>query len=183
MLEDPNPSRDSLESTPEFLHLFCTAQPRLFAYILTMVPKWHDAEEILQETSVALWQSFDQFRPATDFWAWAKTTAFHRVLSFRKRQKRLAMPLSDQFVEVMDKEFDKLTGELEEQLQAMAECVDRLSPEERELITACYEPGAVTRDVAIQLGHPPGTVYKSLTRIRRTLMKCIEQTLSKGSRR
>jgi RNA polymerase sigma-70 factor, ECF subfamily len=183
MSDDRNQRRSGVESTPEFLQLFCTTQPRLFAYILTMVPQWHDAEEILQETSVALWQSFDQFQPGTDFWAWAKTTAFHRVLSFRKRHKRLAVPLSDQFIEMVAKENDDLTDELEEQLQALAKCVDKLSAEECELITACYEPDAVTKDVAAQLGRPAGTVYKSLTRIRRTLMECIEQTLSEGNRR
>jgi RNA polymerase sigma-70 factor, ECF subfamily len=183
MSDNCNQSRPGHESTPEFLRLFCDAQPRLFAYILALVPKWHDAEEILQETSVVLWESFGQFQPGTDFWAWAKTTAFHRVLSFRKRQKRLAVPLSDRFIAAVAEEYGKLTDELEEQLLALAKCVEKLSPEEGQLITACYDAGAVTREVAARLGRPAGTVYKSLTRIRRTLMTCVEQTLSEGDRR
>ena len=183
MSENCDQPRLGHESTPEFLRLFCENQPRLFAYILVLVPKWHDAEEILQETSVVLWRSFSHFQPGTDFWAWAKTTAFHRVLSFRKRQKRLAVPLSDRFIEAVAEEYGKLTDELEEQLQALAKCVEKLTPEESQLITMCYEPNVVIRDVAVQLDRPAGTVYKSLTRIRRTLMKCVEETLSEGDRR
>jgi RNA polymerase sigma-70 factor, ECF subfamily len=182
MSESYNKSEPGHTSTPEFLRLFCENQSRLFSYVLVMVPNWHDAEEILQDTSVALWQSFSQFQPGTDFWSWAKTTAFHRVLSFRKRQKRLAVLLSNQFIEAVAEEYGKLTDELEEQLQALAKCVEKLSPEESQLITACYEPSVVIRDVATQLGQPAGTVYKSLTRIRRALMKCIEETLSEGDR-
>lgn len=175
---EPNPER-----TADFLRLFSANQPRLFAYILAMVPKWHDAEEILQQTSVVLWQSFGQFQPGTDFRAWANKTAFHQVLSFRKRQKRLAVPLSEQFVEAVAAECDNLADDLEEQLQALAKCVEKLAPDERELIAACYEPDAVTKQVAAQFGRPAGTVYKSLTRIRRLLFKCIEQSLSEGRRR
>jgi RNA polymerase sigma-70 factor (ECF subfamily) len=175
---ESNPDR-----TAEFLRLFSANQPRLFAYILALVPKWHDAEEILQQTSVVLWQSFGQFRPGTDFRAWASKTAFHQVLSFRKRQKRLAVPLSEQFVEAVAEECDNLSDDLEEQLQTLAECVEKLAPDERELISACYEPDAVTKQVAARLGQPAGTVYKSLTRIRRALLRCIEQSLAEGGHR
>lgn len=176
------PSKPDDQRTADFLRLWATHQPRLFAYILAMIPQWHDAEEILQETSVVLWRSFDQFRPGTDFRAWANKAAFHQVLSFRKRQKRVAVPVSQTFVEAIAEECDKLGDALDEQLHAMADCVEKLPPDERELIAACYEPNAVTRDVAAALGRPAGTVYKSLTRIRRTLMQCIERTLSEGRR-
>jgi RNA polymerase sigma-70 factor (ECF subfamily) len=176
------PSRSDDQRTAEFLRLWAAHQPRLFAYILAMAPQWHDAEEILQETSVVLWRSFDQFQPGTDFRAWAAKAAFHQVLSFRKRQKRVAVPVSQTFVEAVAEQCNELGDDLDEQLRTMADCVEKLSPSERELITACYEPNAVTRDVATALGRPAGTVYKSLTRIRRMLMQCIEQTLSEGRR-
>jgi RNA polymerase sigma-70 factor, ECF subfamily len=183
MSEEPVQSEPDSERTAEFLRLFSANQPRLFAYILAMVPKWHDAEEILQQTSVVLWRSFDQFQSGTDFRAWANKTAFHQVLSFRKRQRRLAVPLSEQFVEAVADQCREMADDLDEQLQALAKCVEKLPPDERRLIAACYEPNAVTRRVAAQFGQPAGTVYKSLTRIRRGLLKCIEQTVAEDQRR
>ena len=45
------------------MRLFSTHQPQIFAYILTLLPAWHDAEEVMQETSVVLWNSFGEFEP------------------------------------------------------------------------------------------------------------------------
>jgi len=168
------------DRTNRFLHLYSVAQPRLFAYILAMIPRWHDAEEVLQETSVVLWKSFDRFEEGTNFWAWAKTTALHQVLSFRKRQKKQAMPLERKFIEAVSKEYGRMADDLEEQLLALAECVDKLPAGERDLIVACYEPETTIREVAARLGRPEGTVYKSLTRIRRELLDCIERSVSEG---
>ena len=83
----------------------------------------------------------------------------------------------------MVEEYDELADDLEDQLLALAKCVEKLSPNERELIAACYEPGTTIREVAARFVRPAGTVYKSLTRIRRALLKCIKQTLSEGDRR
>lgn len=177
-----NAAPDS-ERTSQFLQLYSVAQPRLFAYILAMIPEWHDAEEVLQETSVVLWKSFDQFQQGTNFWAWAKTVALHQVLSFRKKRKRTPHPLEQKFIEAVAKEYGRMADNLEDQLQAMADCVAKLPPNERELIVACYEPNATILEVAERLGRPAGTVYKSLSRIRQSLLKCIEETLSEGGRR
>ena len=182
MSEDGFQLKREDEPTAEYLRLFSTHQRRLFAYILALVPNWHDAEEILQDTSVILWQSFHQFESGTNFWAWANRTAFHQVLSYRKRKKRLAVPFGDQFIEAVAAEYDSSADDLDEQLQTLAKCVEKLSSDERKLITACYQPGAVTKKVAAMLGRPAGTIYKSLTRIRRMLMDCIEQTRSEGDR-
>lgn len=183
MSEDFSQTGSNPDRTAEFLRLYTLHQPRLFAYVLTMIPKWHDAEEVLQETSVVLWQAFGQFQLGTDFRAWANKTALNQVLSFRKRHKRLAVPLSERFVEAIARECDKQADALDEELAAMVKCVDKLPPDERELITECYEPNVTIKEVAERFGRPAGTVYKSLTRIRRELMKCIERTISEGGRR
>ena len=170
---DPDPKR-----TAEFLRLFSTHQPQIFAYILTLLPAWHDAEEVMQETSVVLWNSFGEFTRGTNFRAWARTVAFTQVLSFRKRQGHTPIPLSEKFIEAIAQETARLADPLEEQLQALAHCVEQLGPRDRELLRLCYEPGISTKEAADQLGQPAGTVYKALTRIRRALFKCIKRTLS-----
>lgn len=171
------------QATAEFLRLFAASQARLFAYLLTLLPQWHDAEEILQETSVVLWRSFDQFQPDSSFLAWARKIAFHQVLNFRKRNKRRGILFSDEFLASVAEESDSMAESLDEQLQTMGKCIESLPPDHRHLIGLCYQPNITTQQVAAQLGRPAGTIYKTLTRIRRTLMECIERTLSQGERR
>lgn len=181
-MDGNHPTTDESTRTTQFLRLYSTTQQRLFAYILTMIPTWHDAEEVLQETSMVLWKAFDQYQPNTNFWAWASTTAFHQVLSFRKRTKRLAIPLDDKFIEAASAEFKTSINNLDDKLAALPRCVEKLPPDERELLTACYQPNVTIHQIAEQIGRPAGTVYKSLTRIRRTLLKCINGVLSEGGR-
>ena len=53
-----------------------------------MVPVWQDAEDILQETKVRLWDQFARFTPGTNFGAWASTVARFMVLEYRERASR-----------------------------------------------------------------------------------------------
>jgi RNA polymerase sigma-70 factor, ECF subfamily len=168
-------------ATPEFQHLFFAHEPQIFAYILSLLPHRDDAQEVLQETSVVLWRSFSGYTPGTNFRAWACQTAFNQVLSFRKRQKRVPMPLGDAFLEAVAAEAELLAEPLQDQLRALTYCVDKLRPRDADLLRRCYQKGATTKVVAGQLGRPAGTIYKALTRIRRTLFACIERTLAAES--
>ena len=67
--------------TDEFLALYRDCERRIFAYLMAMLGNPHDAEDVLQETLLALWQSFGDFQPGTHFYAWARQVAYHRVLS------------------------------------------------------------------------------------------------------
>ncbi len=161
-----------------FLRLFTASQPYLFAYIYTLLPDWNDAEEVLQETSLALWRSFDEFDQGTNFKAWACKVAFYQVLSFRKRRKRTPVPISREAIEAVADETVELAQSLDDQLRALAGCVNRLGPRDRTLLDRFYGLGLPVKTIAEQLGRPVGTITKALTRIRRMLFACIERSLA-----
>ena len=46
-----------------FLPLFLKNERRLYAYILTLLPRRADADDVLQETSLVLWDKFDETEP------------------------------------------------------------------------------------------------------------------------
>ena len=174
-----NESDSADDRTAEFLRLYAAHQARIFAYIFALLPNWHDCEEVFQDMSVVLWRAFDEFQPGSNFRAWAFKVAFHQVLSFRKRNKRTAALLPGPSVlEAIACEVERLSPELDAQIVALAGCVEKLPPHSRALLNRCYQNGVRTRQVALELGRPEGSIYKSLTRIRRILFDCIQQTLS-----
>ena len=63
--EKPEISREhsgvSHEAVDAFVRLLGQNQRRLFLYIMSMVPNWNDAEEIIQETNLVLWREFARF--------------------------------------------------------------------------------------------------------------------------
>ena len=74
-----------LDRNKQLMRLMTQHQRRIFGYIYTLVPDRHDAEDILQETSVVVCEKFEQFQPGTDFVAWACQIAYWEVR--RARQK------------------------------------------------------------------------------------------------
>src|SRR5215211_7445285 len=97
----------------EFVRLLGQNQRRIFLYVLGLVPRWPDAEEIVQETNLVLWREFHQFQSGTNFAAWACRVAFHQVLAWRKRRQRDRLELSDAFLEAVAKEALDREEELE----------------------------------------------------------------------
>src|SRR5579862_6568829 len=80
------------DSQARFLGLFLSSERELFRYVAALVPNVADAEEIVQQTAVALWKKFDQFDPAQPFTPWACRFAINFVKQWaasRERWKKL----------------------------------------------------------------------------------------------
>jgi RNA polymerase sigma-70 factor, ECF subfamily len=174
----PNPNR--AERSSEFALLFGRHSREIYSYILTLIPHWADAEDVFQETSTIIWEKFDDFTPGTNFRAWACRVAYYRALWFRQRKKKTAVPLSDEFFRLVAAEAIARGGLLEDQHIALADCVQRLSKGDRELVERCYAPNVTIKQTAVALGRSPDAVYKALKRIHRELFDCVEASLKDG---
>ena len=93
----------------QFIQLLAQYERRLAAYVITFVPRSADADNILQETKLALWRSFDQFEIGTNFGAWARQAALNRIFDFRKRKGRESKRLvfSDACLEQLADAFEQ----------------------------------------------------------------------------
>jgi DNA-directed RNA polymerase specialized sigma24 family protein len=72
----------------EFLRLFSCHSQRIYEFILTLVMRRADAEEIFQDTCLILWKKFDSYDPAGNFHAWACRIAYLDVLQLRRTNRR-----------------------------------------------------------------------------------------------
>ena len=59
------------EQHERFLRLLLKDERRIRRYILALMPDRVDAADVMQETSLALWRKFDEYRPAQPFFNWA----------------------------------------------------------------------------------------------------------------
>ena len=149
-------------STPIFSRLF---------------PHWPDAEDIFQETSTILWQKFDEFTAGTNFRAWACQVAYYRVIWFRQRQKKIAVPFGEEFFQLVAEETLSQQDVLEDRHTALADCTKRLIERDRQLVERAYAEGVTIKEAAEQLGRSPDAAYKALKRIHRELFDCVETSL------
>ncbi|MCH7988613.1 MAG: sigma-70 family RNA polymerase sigma factor [Planctomycetes bacterium] len=161
----------------DFVQLFTKFQRRIYLFILFKVPSPFDADEILQETNLVIWQKCDQFRMGTNFLAWACQIATFEVLKFRDRNRRNRLYFSDEFIEQIGEAALDDAEHLEERRNALVSCLGKLREKDQELIQYRYAPGETGINLARRLGRPANSVYQSLGRIRRTLLECINRRL------
>jgi len=168
---------DQDTQTREFVQLLTQNERRLYAYILSLVPRWADADDILQETNLRLWDEFDKYLPGTDFASWAMRMAFFQVMTFRKRHGRDRRLFSEQCMEDVAAIVADTNDEADALHLALADCMKKLSASSRDLLRACYSEGAKIKDVAVRLGRSVSATYQSISRLRITLHKCVNDTL------
>jgi RNA polymerase sigma-70 factor (ECF subfamily) len=157
-------------------------QQRVYSFILTLVPHWADADEILQETSTVLWRKFADFESGSDFVRWANQVAYYEVLKFRRRRQKDSLCFSDAFVEEIAEEAMRMTDSLQMQRDCLVNCVKKLSDKDRRLIRLRYHEDSSTKWVAEQLNRSVDSVYKSLSRVRRALLMCVHRMMSAEER-
>ena len=181
MSEDLNPQIVPDSSAPDddraelFIRLLAENERRLSAYVMALLPHTADAEDVLQETKLAIWRSFEQFEEGTNFGAWARTIAFHRVLDFRKRKARENERLcfSDECCRVLADAIEEGVTRREEQMQSLMDCVARLQPVHRNMLALRYFEHLSIDQVAERVGRSVSATYRALSRIRLTLRDCV----------
>jgi len=177
--------------TPEqieaFVRTLTRAEPRVYAYIRSMVSNWADAEEVLQETNAALWRKAGDSLAADDFTAWACGVARLEVLRFRQA-KSDQTGFSEQFLEAVANASLAGQAEFDTRREALQFCLEKLTPADRELVRLRYfENGdqsacRSTKQVAEQVGRPVEGMYKAMRRIRLVLFECIERHVAREDR-
>ena len=163
--------------TEEFVRLLGEHEHSVTAYILSLVPNWHDARDIAQETRLKLWHQFDEFDRSKDFGAWALTIAYWEVMRFRKQRSREKIQFSDEAVELFAQVARKASLQTEDRQSALAMCVEKLDAVRRRILGLYYSTKMTMHEIAQQEGQTYEGVRKSLFRTRLNLRECIERVL------
>ena len=170
------------DRTSEFVRLFAAHDRGIYKYVLTLLADPSDTQEVFQETSVTLWQKFDDYEPGSNFFAWACRVAHFEVLKFRQTHRRDRLCFGDDLLDVLAEERAAGEGVLHSRRSALPDCMKKLPPMDRELIEVRYAGEVTIQQIADRTGRQPNTLYKALERIRRTLMRCIEETIARSEK-
>lgn len=173
-----DPADASLEQQKQLMLLMTQHQRRVFGYIHTLVPQRADAEDILQETSLVIVEKFHEFKPGTDFVAWACQIAWWRVRAARQKFARSKVVFDDDVLDAVAHTASTMQPEVSERHEALSRCLQRLHPRDRELLLTRYEPGARVEEAAERSGRSLEAAYKALARLRKLLFDCVTNQLA-----
>lgn len=170
----------SKPSELDFVSEYAASENDIYRYILTLVPHRPDADELMQETARTLWTKyFDTPEPIRSFRAWAYKIAFYEVLRYRDKRARDRLSFSTEVVEQLAGARLQYEDSLLERRQALGHCLKSLAKTDCELLQLRYGIGQSGSKGPVQ--SITNAMSKRLQRVRKLLMKCIEQRTAMGS--
>jgi len=172
---------DQDKRTLEFLKLFVRHQQEIYAYILTLVPHVHDADDLFQDGMTVMWKKFSQFQPGTNFAAWGIQIMRFQILDYRRnlaRNKRVLM--EDKLFEVLMNHMPTIQNEVAARIEALRKCQSLLDNRSKRIIKMRYERNISVEKIASYLKLSRRHVYHILGQINSVLLRCMRRTLAKG---
>ena len=176
------PDRDfSQDRHQQFLRAFTTNEPAVRAFVRRLVPSRADADDVLQEVAIVLWEKFEDFCDGGNFKSWACGIARFKVLAWLRDKRRDRLVLDDDVVGLIADEAFRDESNLEQQRIALETCFEKVPQRERDLLTQAYQPAAKIQDVAANSGRSVAGFYQWLHRMRLMLLECIQRERARES--
>lgn len=165
-----------------FLRLFTSHEPAIRAFVRRLVPSRADADDIMQEASIVLWEKFETFREDGDFRAWAFGIVRFEVLGWLRDRGRDRIVLDEKVVGLLADESVQVDQSLDRQREALDSCMEKVAPDKRELLIRAYDPNSRIQEVASDSGRTVSGFYQWLYRIRKSLLECIRREVLQEGR-
>lgn len=161
----------------EFLRLLVQNQRRIWAFILCMVNNRSDADDILQETLIDLWNRFDTYQSGTDFVAWGIAAAKFKVLKHRQKSGRSKLQFSSDLLEALEREAPLILNYMEDYLDALHGCRQKLSSRGQQIIEMRYEEDLTFAKIGERLGMSMQAAHKIMAQVHARLVRCMRLTM------
>jgi RNA polymerase sigma-70 factor (ECF subfamily) len=152
-------------------------QLRLRGLIRCLLVRASDVDDLVQEVNVVLWEKADEFRPGTEFWAWASQIARFKALNQVRKLDRERVVFDSATLERMAEIAERKLRQFDVRREALDHCLRRLPPAQRQLLDLRYASGQSIARIAETIGRPEGSIRQTLCRVRAALLACIEGQL------
>ncbi len=169
------------QSEKQFFADYNKVSNRLRAYLRQLLPSQQDAEEVLQETSIVLWNKYGEFEQGTHFFAWAYKIAYFEALKYRRSKARDRLVFSDDVFEKLAQRAVTTSEAHDKRKAALKLCFEKLPSKSQALLKAVYFKKQSIKNVAEELNTQPKAMYRFFTKVRHELKHCIEGHWHEGS--
>ena len=173
--------REITRKEEDYIRSLSAHYVKIKSFIFCMLPNASDVDDVMQETSVTLWNKFNDYQPGTDFVAWAVTIAKYKVLEFRRKNQHNPIMLDENVVELLEKENTSFFDNTEERARALIQCIKKLSSQDQEFLKLKYAEGFTLKKLAQRFGFSITSIYRNSGRIHGLLLGCIHRVLGVGT--
>jgi len=178
MAKSDDLSKEHFDQGSHFVHQLTACQHRIYAFILTLVPNWSDADDLMQETAEVMWRKFQDAGQINDFCAWGKTIARNKVMNYYAKKKRERILFDDTLLNDVVEREEKTSLQAQLRVQALQKCLQRLRSNDRHLIQVLYGHDITIKELAAEVKRPVQGLYKAMARIHHSLLLCVRRSLA-----
>jgi RNA polymerase sigma-70 factor len=161
----------------EFVRLLTQYSSRIFGFVLALCVNRADAEDVFQNTSVVLWEKFDTYQPGSNFFAWACRIAYFEALYDRRKSSRVRT-LSDEAWQALAADALAINEEKQDSQEALAECLEKLSAADRDLLHQKYFLQRSVAQIAESCSKSIHSIYRALSRLHDNLLECVRRAMA-----
>ena len=152
---------------------------RAFVRSLGVESDWVD--DVAQEAFMEAFRKWDSFDHRRDFGKWVRGIAANIVRNeIRKRNRRQRLLSSDLAETMLTSGIDADEPTPPVSVEAVRECLAKLSPDHRALIQGHYHDGLTANELSERFQKSAANVRQMLMRIRRQIRICVDRQLSKN---
>ena len=144
-------------------------------YVCSHVTDHALAEDVIQEVARQATANFDQYDRDRPFVAWLIGIARQRIAESYRMQGRKPVVFSTEVVEALTAAYTQLQPEVNDQLEGLRLCMDKLSDRHRRAIELRYARRQSSAQIAEQVGGRASSIDVMLHRIRTALKHCVNQ--------
>jgi RNA polymerase sigma-70 factor (ECF subfamily) len=160
----------------ELARLWTESQPVVGAYILSLLPDFHQSEDVLQQVAVSLVREFDKYDRARPFLPWALGIARNLAMKSRRDVARSSEHLlGEALIDQIQDAFQEQTDAWEAIRRTLRNCLREQPQKVSELLRWRYAYDLKPADVALKMGITAATVRVMLHRAREVLRRCIKR--------
>lgn len=173
-------NRTTQEQSEQLAALWTQAQPVVWAYIRTLLPDFHQGEEVLQRVAVTLVRKFETYDPSLPFVPWAIGFARYEVLRYRRDFATDRHRFDSDIVERVAELYQSDEVDFSGFRGALRSCVGKLEGRNRQALLLRYTQDLGPNEIATEMNMSAGAVRQLLHRVRASLRKCIDAVMAKS---
>ncbi len=162
----------------QFTQVVESHRDRIYRICCCYVGDGEVRKDVFQQVLINIWCSLDSFESRAQIGTWVYRIAINTCLGYLRSEKRRKKVFDDQSAidpeTVRDPADDEERNRGEEEVQRLYDCVMRLEPVNRALISL-YLEDVSTREMADILGISEGNVRVKLHRVKSSLKTLMER--------
>ena len=172
---------------PQLVKQLLEHRDLILGFICGLTRDYTTAEEIFQETALAIVEEARKEPAISNFLAWAREIARRRVADyFRKKVRRQGVEqLSGSMTEMVELAFaeNELSADGQQtRMEYLLECLKQLTGRSREVIVRFYQQHQNLKAIAAELNWQPDSVKVALSRARKILADCVQGKIRQEAR-